>query len=122
MTAQNNPNTDAPIPMEETPAVSHKIKHKMGFISIETKLNIFTLDMAREVITILHEMINNPKVKVIILKTAGTRVFSAGWDLAFFKNDLSMEKIWDVLDVGGTIIETIMMSPKPTVVRVTTVK
>ena len=108
-------NTDTAI---DLPAVSVEIKRKIAFIQINTKLNIVTLEMAQQIVEILQEANNNPRVNCIVFKTAGTGVFSAGWDLKMFKEGISMQSVEDMLTIGGQVARHIMTINKPIIAQI----
>lgn len=98
--------------------VSFDISRKIAFITISTKMNIFTLEIAKEITNFLQKVETDPKVKVIVFKTIGTRIFSAGWDLTLFQNNLSPQKIQDILEIGSALTQTIINCPKPTIAQI----
>ncbi len=108
----NPPTTSEPMP------VIFETKGKIGYVLVQTKLNIFTLEMAEDITKNLREMIENPRIKVIVFKTAGTRIFSAGWDLSLFQTGLTLPKIEKIVRIGSLLTRTIIDCKKPTIAQI----
>jgi len=92
---------------------------RIAYITINnpTKMNAIDLDMAQKILDYLHEADQDKKVKCIVLKTAGEKVFTAVWDLKMFKN--YTPEIKDrLLSVGTSVSRTIFFLKKPVIAQI----
>ncbi|MHA1251520.1 MAG: enoyl-CoA hydratase/isomerase family protein [Candidatus Helarchaeota archaeon] len=92
-----------------------EIKRKMGIISLNYgDLNIFNEPMIYRFNEILHDVKDNRKIRVVVIKSNSPKAFSAGFDLKEF-DDFNEEHINVVLNVGCDFIYTLKTMPKPTI-------
>ena len=79
-------------------------------------LNTFTITLAQELVQALHEVDNDPRVRVVILKGAG-RVFCAGIDVNFI-HDKTITEFRDWIEIMFKPLETIGCMAKPVIAQV----
>ncbi|MHA1775660.1 MAG: hypothetical protein DRO88_01445 [Promethearchaeia archaeon] len=103
-------NTDSPIIYEE--------RKKLAYISINTKMNAVSIETAKLLVKHIQEADKNPKIHVIIIKSEGERVFSAGFDLNMFRNGVTLEILDDLLTYGGAVSKAIFFCKKPVIAQV----
>ncbi|UYP47058.1 Fatty acid oxidation complex subunit alpha [Candidatus Lokiarchaeum ossiferum] len=102
---------------EET-RIQLKIKSKIAYITINTKMNTINIDVAKLLVKRLREAEENPKVSCVVLKSEGESVFSAGFDLALFANGLNQEVVDNILSHGREISRTIFFMKKPVIAQI----
>ncbi len=105
--------------LETEPApVSMEIKRKVAFITVNTKMNTFNFPTVNKFVEILQAAEKNPKVRVVVIKTAGTKIFSAGFDLSIFKEGINETVINNLLQQGGAISRLIFFMTKPVITQI----
>lgn len=99
--------------------IQYKEIGKVGYITLNNpdKMNAINMDMVYVLLKLLHEIENDSKVRCLVIKSAGDRVFSAGWDLSLFKQ-VSQETIDNLLNYGAMISRTIYFMKKPVIVQI----
>ena len=112
--SEQNPSVEAKIPPEP---VTYKVKGRVANIKIDTKMNSINMETAKTIVKFLKEADSNSKVHVIVIKTAGDKIFSAGFDLRMFKA-FSVELKDDLLSIGRSISETIYFLKKPVIAQI----
>lgn len=96
-----------------------KMGGKIAYITINNpkKMNAIDLDMCKQLLNFLDEAEKDSKVKCVVIKSVGERIFSAGWDLGMFKN-FKAETLDDLLTYGADISRTIYFLKKPVIMQI----
>jgi enoyl-CoA hydratase/carnithine racemase len=111
------------IPQASEPSLEDLIqfKEKLGlaYITINRpdKMNSLNTPMFKRLVTVLKECDQNKKVKVIIIKSTGDKVFSAGFDLSIFKQGFTEQVTSDILGWGRDVSRSIFFTKKPVVAQ-----
>ena len=98
--------------------VLYKVKMGIAYITLNTKMNTINMDTARKIVQFLTEADKNPKAKVVVLNSMGDKVFSAGFDLAMFKQGFSDKILNDLLHYGRDISRAIYFLKKPVISQI----
>ncbi|MCH4814865.1 MAG: enoyl-CoA hydratase/isomerase family protein [Saccharolobus sp.] len=80
------------------------------------KLNSINVKMLDEIGSVLRQIVNNDKIKVIIFTGSG-KAFSAGADISQFK-ELDPVKAWEFATKGRELMDYIERYPKPTIAMI----
>ena len=102
----------------ESEPVLYNVKLGIAYITLNTKMNTINMDTARKLVQLLNESDKNPKVKVIVIKSMGDKVFSAGFDLAMFKQGFNDKIMSDLLSYGRDISRAIYFLKKPVISQI----
>ena len=105
-------------PETELGPVSSFIKRKVAYITVNTKMNTFNFPTVNEFVAHLQAAEQNPKVRVVVIKTTGLKVFSAGFDLSLFKEGINETVIDNLLTQGGAVSRTIFFMTKPVISQI----
>lgn len=99
--------------------VQYKEIGKVGYLTLNNpdKMNAIDVDMVYVLLKLLHEIEHESKVRCLVIKSTGDRVFCAGWDLSMFKQ-VNQETIDNLLNYGATISRTIFFMKKPVIVQI----
>src|SRR6056297_194205 len=97
--------------------IFYKTRGKIGFITINTKMNTINIENAKKFHEILDEIEADEKVQVIIIKSEGNKVFSAGWDLNIFGKDF-INKKEEFFKYCGTISKRLYFLKKPIITQI----
>ncbi len=94
-------------------------KRKVAYITINNprKKNAVEVPMIYTFLDYLDEVDNDPRIRCLIIKSAGNDVFSAGWDLAMFKPGKT-DSIDILLKDGARISKKIHLMKKPVIVQI----
>ncbi|MHA1673059.1 MAG: enoyl-CoA hydratase/isomerase family protein [Promethearchaeota archaeon] len=114
----SNEPTNIPVEEEKSAPLLYTEKSKVAYISINTKMNAINIKLAKQLVSLLKQADENPKINVIVIKSEGTRVFSAGFDLRMFSQGISMDILNDLLEFGGSISRTIFFCKKPVISQI----
>ncbi len=107
------------IPMSEqtNEPIIYQKRGKIAFITINTKMNTLNLENTKKFLDVLNQAEEDPKVSVIVLKTSGDKVFSAGWDLSMFQTDFkSIQE--EFFKYCGSVSKTMFLMKKPIIAQV----
>ena len=99
--------------------ISYIVKRGVGIISInhQEKANSFTFNLLEEFFNALNEADMDKKVKCLLLKSSGDKIFSAGFDLT--NTGLgSAEFSSKIFELGGKITQKMIFMKKPIIVQV----
>ncbi len=98
--------------------IQYQVRSRIAYITINTKMNIVSLESARKIVESLKAAEADPKVGCIVIRSTGDRIFSAGYDLTIFQHgfDLNVGEI--VLKDLTAISKTILQSKKPTIAQI----
>ena len=99
--------------------ILYEVDHRVGIITINRpeKSNSFDFDLLEELYNKLIEADRDNKVKCILLKSIGEKIFSAGFDLS--SSGLgSAEYSSKILQLGGKISQLMVLMKKPIIVQV----
>jgi enoyl-CoA hydratase/carnithine racemase len=114
------PPSDVPAapPPEQKVLFETKSGGRIAVITINNpnKMNAMNIDMAKAIVGYLKEADASPKVKCVIIKSAGEKIFTAGWDLSMFKVFTDQLKE-DLLNYGSEVSRTIFFLKKPVIVQ-----
>jgi len=111
------------IPPAAEPSIEDLIQFKeklgLGYITINRpdKMNSLNIPMVKRLVTLLKECDQNKKIKVIIIKSTGDKVFSAGFDLSIFKQGFSQQVQDDLLGSGRDVSRSIFFTKKPVIAQ-----
>jgi len=104
----------------ETPELRLERDGEIGFViaSNPSRMNAFTADMWRSVPEVLAEAEADPTIRVIVLRGAGTRAFSAGADISEFESARSGDAAaaYDALNDGA--FRALSGCTKPTIAMI----
>lgn len=114
----SNDPTVNPSSTEEMSPIIYKEKGKLAYISINTKMNAVNIENAKLLTKFLTQADENPKINVIIIKSEGDRIFSAGFDLNMFANGVTAQLTNDILVYGGSVSRTIFFCKKPVIAQI----
>ncbi|MHA1820654.1 MAG: enoyl-CoA hydratase/isomerase family protein [Promethearchaeota archaeon] len=111
----SNENVDTP-----TKRIIYEVKGKVAYITINRpeKKNAVDFEMVHDIVNSLEDAEKNPKVKVIVFRSVGDDIFSAGFDLGIFKSGLKKEVLDELLSAGGKISRMIFRSKKPVITQI----
>ncbi|WP_457558319.1 enoyl-CoA hydratase/isomerase family protein [Candidatus Harpocratesius sp.] len=98
--------------------VIYEEKQKIAYITINTKMNAVSIETSKLLLKYIKNADINPKVHVIVIKSEGNRVFSAGFDLNMFRNGVTLEILNDLLTYGGAISKAIFFTKKPIIAQI----
>ena len=121
--ADENSNAEKPAEMKEPTTVEEKVLYKVvgkvAYITLNNpkKRNAIDIPMVYRILDLLKQVDSDPKVKCLVINSTGDVVFSAGWDLAMFK-EVNKKIIDDLLNVGATVSRTIFFMKKPVIVQI----
>jgi enoyl-CoA hydratase/carnithine racemase len=102
-------------------SISYNVENQIAtlFINRPEVMNAFRIEDFELFINGITLAENDPEVKVIKVKSAGTRVFSGGLDLTMVGEfGTSPGKLNQLLEIGDRIVELFTQSKKPIVVQV----
>jgi len=106
------------IQMAETnEPITYKRRAKIAFITLATKMNTLNLETSKKLLEALDKAEKSDKVSVVVLKTAGDKIFSAGWDLNMFGKGFS-DIMNDFFKYCGNISRTMYFMKKPIIAQV----
>jgi enoyl-CoA hydratase/carnithine racemase len=96
----------------------YEIEERVAIITINRpdKANAFNTDMLKDLHSKLMDADNDEKVKCIIIKSTGSRFFSAGYDLKEIKGDPA--KVAQITEWGRRVNEGILMMKKPVITQI----
>lgn len=77
-------------------------------------LNVLTIPVMEKAVAALERLVEDPGAKVVVVRAAGEKAFSAGVDVA----DHTPEKMRHMLDVFDALCLGLHRSPKPTIAAV----
>jgi enoyl-CoA hydratase len=98
--------------------VNHKhlklrIENRVGWIEYNRPpINSFNWEMLREVPAALDELLNDPKVRVVVFASANKKYFSTGADLKVF-DGIGTEGMAEWVSVCHGLVSKMRQSPKP---------
>lgn len=98
--------------------IIYEEKKKIAYLSINTKMNAVSIETAKILVECLKKADENPKIQVIVIKSEGDRVFSAGFDLNMFRNGVTLEILDDLLTYGGAVSKAIFFCKKPVIAQI----
>jgi enoyl-CoA hydratase/carnithine racemase len=98
--------------------IHYEVKGRIAEITIDRpdKAHAFNIDMLKLLYNCLIESDKNEKVKYILIKSTGTRFFSAGYDLKEIQG--SPEKVEKITEWGRKVNETILYLKKPIITQI----
>ena len=98
--------------------IQYNIKGRIAEITIDRpdKAHAFNVEMLKLLYNRLIEADKDEKVKYIVIKSTGTRFFSAGYDLKQIQG--SPENVKQVTDWGRKVNETMLNIKKPIITQV----
>ena len=98
--------------------IHYNVKDSIAEIIIDRpdKAHAFNVDMLKILFNLLIEADKDEKVKYILIKSTGTKFFSAGYDLKEIKG--SAESINQVTKWGRKVNETMLFIKKPIITQV----
>ncbi|TFH26027.1 MAG: enoyl-CoA hydratase/isomerase family protein [Promethearchaeota archaeon] len=114
----SNDPVEIPVDEEKTAPILYTEKNKVAYISINTKMNALNIELAKLFVSFLKQAEENPKIHVIVIKSEGDRIFSAGFDLRMFSQGISMDFLNELLTFGGAISKTIFFCKKPVISQI----
>ncbi len=96
----------------------YEIEERVAIITINRpdKANAFNTDMLKDLHSKLMDADNDEKVKCIIIRSTGSRFFSAGYDLKEIKGDPA--KVAQITEWGRRVNEGILMMKKPVITQI----
>ena len=99
--------------------ILYTVKSGVGIITINRpeKANAFDFNLLDELYNSLIEADKDRKVKCILLKSTGEKIFSAGFDLSS-SGLRSAEFSSKIFELGGKISQTMVLMKKPIIVQV----
>ncbi|UYP43815.1 Fatty acid oxidation complex subunit alpha [Candidatus Lokiarchaeum ossiferum] len=95
-----------------------KIHEKIAYITINTKMNILDMESAKRLTQFLVRADSSEEVNVVVLKSAGDRVFSAGFDLKMFEQGMTEELRKNLSQYGRDISLTLFYMKKPVIAQI----
>lgn len=98
--------------------IHYEVKGRIAEITIDRpdKAHAFNVDMLKLLYSYLIESDKNEKVKYILIKSTGTRFFSAGYDLKEIQGSPDMVK--QITEWGRKVNETILFLKKPIITQI----
>jgi len=98
--------------------IHYNVKVRIAEITIDRpdKAHAFNVEMLKLLYNYLTEADKDEKVKYVLIKSTGTRFFSAGYDLKQIQG--SPENVKQVTDWGRKVNETILHIKKPIITQV----
>jgi len=98
--------------------IHYNVKVRIAEITIDRpdKAHAFNVEMLKLLYNYLIEADKDEKVKYILIKSTGTRFFSAGYDLKQIQG--SPENVKQVTDWGRKVNETMLFLKKPIITQV----
>jgi enoyl-CoA hydratase/carnithine racemase len=99
--------------------VLYKEKGKIAYITFNRpeKLNAMDMPCLKRILTLIHQIDANPKLKVLVINSKG-RMFSAGYDLSIFKMPMAPNDLDNFLDVAATLTKTLRTLKKPVIAEI----
>ncbi len=92
-----------------------RVEAGVGYLTLDNPpVNVLTIPVMEEAVAALRSLESDPGVKVIAFEAAGTKMFSAGVDVA----DHTPEKMDHMLRIFNELCMGLYRSPKPTVALV----
>ncbi len=94
-------------------------KGKIAYITIDNqkKKNAIEVPMIYKFLDYLDDVDNDPKIRCLVIRSAGDSVFCAGWDLAMFQPGKT-ENIDILLKDGSKISKKIHLLKKPVIMQI----
>jgi enoyl-CoA hydratase/carnithine racemase len=98
--------------------IYYEVKGRIAEITIDRpdKAHAFNIEMLKLLYNYLIESDKTEKVKYILIKSTGTRFFSAGYDLKEIQG--SPEKVKKITEWGRKVNETILFLKKPVITQI----
>lgn len=98
--------------------IHYEVKSRIAKITIDRpdKAHAFNVDMLKLLFNYLMESDKNEKVKYILIKSTGTRFFSAGYDLKEIQGSPEMVKL--ITEWGRKVNETMLYLKKPIITQI----
>ena len=84
-------------------------------INRQEKRNAIDYDVMNQLKTLLQEIANNDRDKMLVITGAGEDAFCSGGDLSAFHNLYTKEAAYEMLSKMGDILYDLLTLPKPTV-------
>lgn len=84
----------------------------------QARLNAFTRDMWEALPGLIREAEADPEVRVIVLRGAGTKAFSAGADISEFESNRTGEEARRYDEINHLAFDTLARAAKPTIAMV----
>lgn len=102
------------------PALVPELRDGVLHITIDNtaRLNAFTTAMWTALPRLIREAEADPAVRVIVLKGAGDKAFSAGADISEFETTRTAESSAAYDELNNTAFETLAASAKPTIAMI----
>ena len=104
--------------LPESKRIHFKIHDKIAFITINSKLNILDLDSAKQLTKCLIQADSSDEVNVVVVKSSGDRVFSAGFDLKMFEHGMTEELRKNLSQHGRAISLALFFMKKPVITQI----
>ena len=105
--------------MSENKIVMYEVKRKVARITLNRPpVHAFNLDLFKTLYDRLVEAENDDRVKYLLLKSTGNRVFSAGFDMKIKPGDATSDRINEVLDYTKLITQKMLLMKKPIITQV----
>jgi len=83
-----------------------------------SRLNAYTRDMWEAVPKLIHEAEADPEIRVIVLRGAGTKAFSAGADISEFEGNRTGAEATRYDEINHEAFEAVGRATKPTIAMV----
>ena len=96
--------------------IIYEVKENIGFVTLNNpdKMNCIGFDLLNALDNVIERIKTDSNVKVVIIKGAGGKAFSAGGDLKEFRNLKPDEEI-EWIELGNSVFNKIESLSKPTI-------